>query len=80
MKPAEVAAISPQGKKVIGAGVALIALGFVVLSYADPLGRNWASSTTPFLILGGYALVAMGIFWPVAAPKEVKRLATSGKP
>lgn len=55
--------ISPTGKKIILGGVALILMGFLVLSLADPLGRNWAARLSPFLILGGYACVGLGIFW-----------------
>lgn len=56
--------ISPFGKKVILGGVGVILLGFFVLSLADPMGRNWAARLAPFLILGGYALVGLGIFMP----------------
>lgn len=27
----------------------------------DPMGQNWASNLSPFLILGGYALIGLGI-------------------
>lgn len=54
--------ISSRGKKVIWAGIAVLCLGFYVLTLTDPNGRNWASSLSPFLILGGYAIVAIGIF------------------
>ena len=61
-------AITPLGKKVIGIGVAVIVLGFIVLSKADPMGRNWAAHLSPFLILGGYILVGAGIFFPEKLP------------
>lgn len=54
---------APAGLRLMGAGVAAIAIGFFVLSKADPMGRNWASTASPFLILGGYALVGLGVFW-----------------
>ena len=60
-------AITSRGWKTIASGVALILSGFVVLSKADPLGRNWASDLSPALILGGYALIALGVFIPAAA-------------
>lgn len=60
--------ISSLGKKVISAGVALLVLGFIVLSFTDPMGRNWASQLSPFLILGGYAVIAAGIFVPEKLP------------
>lgn len=62
--PAAADGISSAGKKVIGAGAALLVLGFIVLSFTDPMGRNWASHLSPFLILGGYAVIAAGIFVP----------------
>lgn len=52
------------GKKLIGGGVGTLLLGFLVLSYTDSLGRNLASSVSPFLIFGGYAIIALGILWP----------------
>jgi len=56
--------ISARGKKTIAAGVCVLVLGFIVLSLTDPQGRNWASALSPFLILGGYAVIAAGIFVP----------------
>ncbi|MBI3296661.1 MAG: hypothetical protein HYZ75_00750 [Elusimicrobia bacterium] len=56
--------ISSRGKKVIAGGMVLVAVGFMVLTKADPMGRNWAASLSPFLILGGYACVGWGIFLP----------------
>lgn len=61
-------ALSPLGKRLLGAGGALVAVGFVVLSRADALGRNWAASLSPFLILGGYAAIGVGLFLPPPPP------------
>jgi len=58
--------ISPVGKRLIAAGAALVVLGFVVLSFADPLGKNAASVLSPFLLLGGYAAIGLGLFLPSA--------------
>lgn len=60
--------ISSRGKKVIGGGIVFIVLGFFLLSFTDPLGRNWASVVSPFLIIGGYVLVGWGIFIPDPEP------------
>lgn len=54
--------VSSIGKKTIVAGVVLVAAGFAVLTKADAMGRNWAASLAPFLILGGYAVMGWGIF------------------
>lgn len=54
--------LSLTGKKTIAAGVVLAAVGFLVLTRADSMGRNWAGSLSPFLILGGYAVMGWGIF------------------
>jgi len=56
--------LSCRGKKVIGAGIALAAVGFYLVTLTDPSGQNWASSLCPFLILGGYALMGIGIVTP----------------
>lgn len=63
--------ITPAGWKTIAGGVGLLLLGFATLSLTDPEGRNWASSLCPFLILGGYAVIALGIFLPESSPEKV---------
>ena len=60
--PDEGDSLSTTGKKTIAGGVILAALGFLVLSRADSMGRNWAASLSPFLILGGYGVMGWGIF------------------
>ena len=39
-------------------------LGFAALSRADAMGRNWAANLAPFLILGGYAAIGIGLYLP----------------
>ncbi|MBI5623217.1 MAG: hypothetical protein HY924_05505 [Elusimicrobia bacterium] len=56
--------ISRNGKTLMAAGMGTVAAGFIVLSFADPMGRNWAAVLAPFLVLGGYALLGLGIFLP----------------
>ena len=56
--------ISRRGWKIIGAGIAVLVLGYIVLGFTDPRGTNWASTLSPFLILGGYAVVGAGIMTP----------------
>ena len=63
--------ISIFGKKMIAGGVVMVIVGFWVLSFADSLARNWASSLSPFLILGGYAVIALGILWPQPDPSSL---------
>ncbi len=53
--------ISKRGWKVIGAGVGIVALGFIVLSFTDPQGQNFASHLSPFLLIGGYVTIGFGI-------------------
>ena len=62
--------ITPLGKRIIGMGVAVIIAGFIVLSRADAMGGNWAANLSPFLILGGYILVGLGIFAPAQSSSE----------
>lgn len=66
--PAPSAAISPRGKAFAAAGGILVVIGFVVLSRADALARNWAGQLAPFLILGGYAAMGLGLFLPPPEP------------
>lgn len=58
--------ISRRGKITMAAGIALAAVGYYILTLTDPAGRNWASSLCPFLILGGYAVIGVGIILPGA--------------
>jgi hypothetical protein len=59
--PAQVAIISRRGWKIIGVGAGIAVLGYIVLSFTDPRGQNLASVVSPFLILGGYATIGVGI-------------------
>jgi hypothetical protein len=73
LRPAPAAPLlSRRGKVVIGAGILVVAIGFYVLSLTDPAGRNWASHLCPFLILGGYALIGVGIMLPDPEPKPAQ--------
>jgi hypothetical protein len=56
--------ISKNGKKVIGAGIFMLLIGFLILTKTDPSGKNWASIVSPFLIVGGYIVIAAGIMLP----------------
>ena len=69
--------ISTTGKKVIAAGIVLLIAGFYILTKTDPMGQNWASTLSPFLILGGYAAIGIGIILPDRKPGEV---AQAGQP
>jgi hypothetical protein len=63
-------ALSSRGKMVIAAGVGTLALGFIVLSRADAMGKNWAATLAPFLILGAYVVIGAGIFVDDPAPSS----------
>lgn len=62
--PSEI--LSPRGKTLAAAGGVLVLAGFAVLTQADAMGRNWASSLAPILILGGYAVLGVGLYLPPA--------------
>ena len=57
-------AISILGRKMILVGVAILVCGFILLTRTDPAGQNWASILSPFLILGGYLIIGIGIITP----------------
>ncbi len=67
-EPSQPPLFSWWGKRLMWGGVFLALLGFWVLSWCDPLGRNWASWVSPILILGGYFLLALGLVWPYLFP------------
>lgn len=60
--------LSPRGKLIAGAGGALVIAGFVLLSFADAQGRNLPALVSPFLLIGGYAAIGVGLFLPPAPP------------
>jgi hypothetical protein len=62
----EAEALSGRGKKTIAGGIGLLVVGFVILTFTDPDGQNWASMLSPLLILGAYGIIAAGIFIPDA--------------
>jgi hypothetical protein len=72
--------ITSRGWKVVGAGVLILALGFFVLTYTDPLGKNWASKLSPFLILGAYGIIAAGILLPDEPPQTTQEKPAASGP
>lgn len=66
--PLPTEALSHRGKLIAGAGGALVVAGFVLLSFADALGRNLPALVSPFLLIGGYAAIGVGLFLPPAPP------------
>lgn len=72
--PAKMEGISKRGWKVIGLGIGIVILGFYVLSLTDPAGQNWASKLSPFLILGGYATIGVGIVLPDSKDSQAQNL------
>ncbi|HAH06604.1 MAG TPA: hypothetical protein DCM05_08775 [Elusimicrobia bacterium] len=65
--------ITSKGWKIIAAGAVLLALGFFTLTFTDPMGKNWASRLSPFLILGAYAVIAAGILLPDELPEPTSK-------
>jgi dipeptide/tripeptide permease len=63
-------AVSRRGKRVIGIGIAIVAIGFWILSYTDPAGQNWASKLSPAILVAGYALIGIGIMLPDPTPES----------
>ena len=69
-KEARVIGISKRGKKLIFIGIGVLIVGFLVLTRTDPAGQNWASHLSPFLIIGGYAIIGIGIIFPDPKPQD----------
>jgi len=53
--------VSKRGWKIIGTGILTVVAGFIVLSFTDSRGQNLPSVISPFLLIVGYALIAVGI-------------------
>ncbi|MBI5243933.1 MAG: hypothetical protein HY922_09690 [Elusimicrobia bacterium] len=71
--------LSTRSWKVIGVGIFTLALGFYILTFTDPLGGNWASRLSPFLILGAYGIIAAGILLPKEVPPSAAPIAQTAK-
>ncbi|MHB2026744.1 MAG: hypothetical protein ACYCPQ_08940 [Elusimicrobiota bacterium] len=65
---ADIDRISHSGWMAIALGIGILAVGFWILSWTDRMGRNWAACVSPFVILGGYAVIGLGIFLPDRKP------------
>jgi hypothetical protein len=65
--------LSKRGWKALFSGIGILVLGFLILSLADPRGQNWAANLSPYLILGGYAVMAVGLLIkdPAAPPSAL---------
>jgi hypothetical protein len=53
--------LSKKGWKIFLGGIIFVITGFFVLSLTDSRGQNWASTASPFILVGGYALIAVGL-------------------
>lgn len=53
--------MTKRGWKIVIGGVIGVILGFIVLTFTDPMGQNWASRLSPFLLIGGYATIGFGL-------------------
>ena len=69
--------LSRRGKKTILAGIGAVVIGFIILAFADPEGKNLAATISPFVIILGYVTIGAGIILPdknktttPASPKE----------
>jgi hypothetical protein len=70
---ARLAGISKTGKKIILGGVGVLVIGYFILSKTDPTGQNWASVLSPFIILGGYAAIGIGILFPAKETSPIQQ-------
>ncbi|MCS7151014.1 MAG: hypothetical protein NZ928_01325 [Endomicrobia bacterium] len=53
--------ISKTGWKIILLGVVGLVIGFILLSFTNPEGNNWASVVSPTVIILSYVTIALGI-------------------
>ena len=60
--------LSPLGKRLAAAGGVLVIAGFVLLRFADAMGRNLPALISPFLLVAGYAAIGAGLFLPPTPP------------
>lgn len=71
--------ISRPGWLIVAVSVLVAALGYFLLSKAAPAGRDLYSNLSPFVILAGYAGVAVGIMFPGRRGEGEKAPASAGE-
>jgi hypothetical protein len=50
-----------NGLYIVGAAVAMLVIGYFVLTKVNADASNWAGAVAPIMIIGGYITVAVGI-------------------
>ena len=50
-----------NGLYIVGGAIALLVLGYFVLTKVNADASNWAGAVAPIMIIGGYITVAIGI-------------------
>jgi undecaprenyl pyrophosphate phosphatase UppP len=50
-----------SGLYVIAAAIAVLVIGYFILTKVNADASNWAGAVAPILIIGGYIMVAVGI-------------------
>lgn len=53
--------ISKRGWKIIISGIIGLVIGFILLTFTNPEGNNWASIVSPIVIISSYVIIAVGI-------------------
>lgn len=46
----------------VGSGIGLLILGFIVLGMANRMADNWAGFTAPLLLVSGWIVIAAGLW------------------
>jgi hypothetical protein len=68
-KPERQPMFTRQALIYLGSGIVTLIIGYIVLSFANARADNLPGKMSPFLILGGYALVGMGFFFNDRTPE-----------
>lgn len=59
--PVRAPLLSRIGKRIVLSGIASVVLGFILLTFTDPAGQNWASILSPLFLVGGYTAIGVGL-------------------
>jgi hypothetical protein len=46
----------------VGSGIGLLVIGFIVLSMVDRMAENWAGVASPILLVSGWLVIACGLW------------------
>jgi len=78
--PAEESRFGRTNWLLLAVGLALLVVGFVILALADERAANFAGRLSPFLIVGAYATMFVGLIYRSGDGRNLKQSTEKNPP